>query len=102
LASSRGTSNGPDWQDTAQAVVNYQRFTGVVFVVELTATEGAKQPDLIVTAHAFEKGKRALGARPLVSASVSCRQQGYIALESVVMKALYDLDVALYTVNGLL
>lgn len=100
MASSRGTSNGPDWKDVGSALVNYQRFTGVVFVVELTASEGVKEPDLVVTAHAYEKGKRGLGARPLASASVSCRQQGYIGLESVVMKAMFDLDVALYRTDN--
>ena len=102
MASSRDTRNGPDWQDVAAAVVNYQNFTGVVFVVELTATAGAKSPDLIVTAHGYEKATKALGVRPLVSASVSCRAQGYVSLESAVMKALFDLDVALYRVNGVL
>lgn len=63
---------------------------------------GAKVPDLVITAHAYPKGERALGARPLVSASVSCRQQGYINLESAAMKALFDLDVALYRVDGVL
>lgn len=82
--------------DVASALVNYQKFTGAVFVLELTATEGVKQPDLLITAHAYEKGKRGLGARPLASASVSCRHQGYTGLESVVMKAMFDLDVALY------
>jgi len=102
LASSRDTSNGPDWQDVASALVNYERFTGVVFVVELTASEGAKSPDLLVTAQAFEKGSRSLGARPLVSVSVSCRRQGYLKVESAVMKAMYDLDVALYAGNHVL
>lgn len=96
MGSSRGTSNGPDWKDVAGAIVNYSHFTGVVFVIDLTATEGAKQPDLVVTAHAYEKGKRGTGARPLASASVSCRQQGYTAVESAVMKAMFDLDVTLY------
>jgi hypothetical protein len=80
----------------ASALLNYQRFTGVVFVLDLTASEGAKHPDLVVTAHAYAKEQRALGARPLVSASVSCRQHGYTDLESVVLKAMFDLDVALY------
>lgn len=99
LASSRGTSNGPDWRDVGSAQVSYQKFTGVLFVIELTASEGAKQPDLIVTAHAYEKGSRGMGARPLVSVSVSCRSQDYTHLESAVMKAMFDLDVALYAGN---
>lgn len=102
MASSRGTSNGPDWKDVASAVVNYQHFTGVEFVVELTSATGEKQPDLIATAHAYEKGTRALGRRPLVSSSVSCRSQNYLSLESVVMKALFDLDVALYREGSVL
>jgi catabolite regulation protein CreA len=74
----------------------------VVFVVELTAMEGAKNPDLVVTAKGYAKGSISQGARPLASASVSCRQQGYINLESAVMKAMFDLDVALYRDGGLL
>jgi hypothetical protein len=75
---------------------NYKHFTGVVFVVELSSAAGAKNADLIATAYAYETGRKALGARPLVSASVSCRQQGYSLLESAVLKAMYDLDVKLY------
>lgn len=102
MASSRDTRNGPDWQDVAAAMENYKLFTGVEFVVELTSAAGAQSAGLFVTAHAYEKGKRALGARPLASASVSCRQAMFVSLEAVVMKALFDLDVALYQVNGVL
>jgi len=81
---------------------NYKHFTGVVFVVELTSAVGQKTADLLVTAKAFQKGAISQGARPLASASVSCRQQGYSTLEAAVMKAMYDLDVALYATGAVL
>jgi hypothetical protein len=96
LASSRDTRNGPDWRDVAQAILNYQGFWCARCEIVVTAEHGTKTGDLIVTARALKDSDTAPGPVVLASASVSARSQNYVSLESVVMKALFDCDVAMY------
>jgi len=96
LASSRGTSNGPDWKDTAQAMLNYQHFNGCHIEVVVTVVKGLKQPDLIVTARNLKDNEDGLGVQVLASASVRASQTQYLSLDAVISKCLYDLDVAMW------
>lgn len=97
MASSRGTSNGPDWQDVAQAVLNYEKFNTCAIKIVIEARPGQKASDLLIVASAYERNSVDGEASRWASASVSCRQQGYVGLEAAIMKSLYDLDVALYS-----
>lgn len=44
LASSRGTSNGPDWKDVTQALVGYEHFwqSKIILSIQLSGESGVK------------------------------------------------------------
>jgi hypothetical protein len=94
LASSNGTSNGPDWQDVSQAILNYEHWQGSQIKVTIEARPGKKLADLVVTAEAMGTAPEYMGALPSASASVSCRVCGFRELSATILKALYDLDLA--------
>jgi len=96
LASSRDTRNGPDWRDVTQAIINYQGFWNARAEIVITAVHGLKTGDLIVCARALRDNDNYPDPTVLASASVSAKGSSYVNLESVVMKALFDLDVAIY------
>jgi len=100
LASSRDTSNGPDWQDVAQAILNYQSFWQGRAELVLSAVAGPKTGDLVIVARVLSGEVEGPAPSIWASASVSCRREGYKGLESAIMKALFDLDIALYRTNG--
>jgi hypothetical protein len=94
LASSKGTSNGPDWQDVTQAILNYELWQGSQIKILIEARPGKKTGDLIVTAEAMGVAPSYQGQLPSASVSVSCRSAGYLELSATILKALYDLDLA--------
>jgi len=96
LASSRDTSNGPDWKDVIQAIFNYQQFWDAHAEIVICAEGGGKTGDLVIVARALRGRECEAAPTTLASVSVSCRREGYKGLESAIMKALFDLDVAIY------
>ena len=97
LASSRDTSNGPDWRDVAQAMLNYEHFNGCQIEVAVTALKGTKTPDLCVIARSLKDNEDGLGVIVLASASVRALQTQYRSMDAVILKCLYDLDVAMWS-----
>jgi len=92
LASSRSTSNGPDWQDVAATLQAFEAINRVSLTVRMSAELGKGGLDLLLTASAdgIEAGEQE--AKCLASASVRCSKQGYRSLEAGILQLIYRLD----------
>lgn len=96
LASKRGTSNGLDWQDVIQAVVNLQVTIGGKIAMELLPVMKNGSWDLEIRAHRTRPPLGAMDQPPLVSVSATCRSLRYVELEGACLSVLHTLDVACF------
>lgn len=96
MASSRNTSNGPDWKDVVRAANEYAREWGGVVTIVLSPYGSDKLPAMTVIARLYADQTAAMGAKPLASASVSLNGGAGGALSAAALSALYELDKELY------
>jgi len=96
LASSRGLSDGLDWQDVNQALVNLQAVLGGLIVMEMTSHQRSGAWDLVIRATRLRPQSGALDQPPSVCVSVSCRALRFKELEAACMQALHTLDLACF------
>jgi hypothetical protein len=95
LGSSRGTSNGPDWQDIAEMIAAFEEQNHVSIEVSLSRWTTGDMPDLSVVGKAWEKGADRRVAKPLAFKNVICRAERVRTLEGVVTFLLYQMDFLL-------
>lgn len=95
MASSRNSSNSPDWKDVATAIHSFQESESVSVAVTLTATEGRKGIVMCVTAVATLADAKYGEAKKLASASVTCSDTNLRSLEGAILHCLYALDFQL-------
>lgn len=96
MASSRETSNGPDWMDVVQAAHEFGKDWNGVVTVTLRPSGTLKDPVITVFAHLYADYRASWAQKPLASSSVllSGKQGGDIA--AAALSALYELDKEIY------
>lgn len=92
MASSRGTSNNPDWQDIASVLQAFQHINRCTVDLGLQVVVKGSRIELALTAHAWEPGVDRRVVKPLGSASVTCSASGLRSLEAAAIHLLYLLD----------
>lgn len=95
MASSRGTSNGPDVKDTADTVRAFEEANRVVIVMTLRPIRGTEEADIWIDAKAMSE-RDGSGVRSILAlASVKCLGSRHKTLDAAVLAALYALDFQL-------
>ncbi len=100
MALKRDKSNGLDWQDVNQAIVNLQAVLGGTIAIAMGSEQRSGVWDLVILATRERPPLEAQDQPPLVSVSVSCRALRFRELEAVCMQALHALDLACYAQNA--
>lgn len=95
MASSRGTSNGPDWQDLAETLTAFEKQNRVNIEITLTRVREGDAVDLLLTAKAWDPIVDRRVAKPLASQDVLCRAERIRTVEAVLFYLLYQLDFQL-------
>lgn len=95
MASSRYTSNTPDWQDLAETMRHFQEQNDCLIYVELSSVETKGMPDIAARAYAWPKNSDRRGARPLALVSLTWREGRYKSLMGLVFYLMYHLDFKL-------
>jgi len=92
LASSRGTSNGPDWKDVTQALVNYELLwqCRITLSILLDGSDGVSY--LMVEGKAEFKEWETGGVLHSVCVSSTMRQLNATTLSAAMLHLLHKLD----------
>jgi hypothetical protein len=92
LASSRISSNAPDWQDVAANLIAFEAMNNVRLEMRVSTADDHGLADLLVTVAAHERTVE-IGDQPsLGSVSVKCSGTRLKSLEACTIHALYLLD----------
>lgn len=95
MASSRLSSNGPDWRDVAGNLVAFEAMNGVRLEIRLLTADHRGMADIQAEVVAHDR-KAPIGAvPPLASASVTCSATKLRTLEGLLIHSLYVLDAML-------
>lgn len=92
MPSNRGTSNGPDVTDIAQAMEAISSFHSVELTILLSRAGARGDGDLKVTVLAERRGDRPLMSLNKVSRSAWYPHRDVKTLEGALFKLLYELD----------
>jgi len=92
LASSRDTSNGPDWKDIALALEAVGLYHNVVVDIRFTAPKSGLAGSLQVTATASRKGCLPPGVRPSVCRSFLIGSNGVMKDTARIFRLVHELD----------
>lgn len=92
MASSRDTSNGPDWRDVARAALEFSNLWQGVVTIHLRPYGTQNAPKMTVVASLWADQKSVGVAKPLASASVNLPGTGGGDFDAVALLALYELD----------
>lgn len=92
MASSRGTSNGPDWKDIASALFAFEYQEKCQVRISIEAAGTPEEPDLSIQAIAVQVEKSGLEVSTLASANVTCSATCLVSLEAQLFRLLYALD----------
>ena len=96
MASSRVTSNGPDWQDVAKTARELERELGVVITIECGLRLATSPAHIVWIARAYASEEKRAAAEHLASASVSMLTRGGGGTDSALLLLLYELDRDIY------
>jgi len=92
LASSRGSSNGPDWTDLDAAIRAVEEFhEAYIYIIIGTNTLGSRG-GLLATAEAFRTTRKAVGARPSVSRSLMIGYGDPEKAVAALFRLIHELD----------
>jgi hypothetical protein len=92
LASSRLSSNSPDWMDVAANLVAFQALSSCRLEIRMTAADDHGKADIRITILAHELKAEIGDQPPLASVSVTCSATRMTSLEAALIHALYQLD----------
>lgn len=95
MAISRGTSNGPDWQDLAEMLEAFEKQNNALIEVSMKLSLTGDMPDLSLTAKAWARDADRRVAKPWASSNVICRAERVRTLEGLFTFLLYQLDFQL-------
>lgn len=99
MASSRGTSNGPDTVDVASVMRAFEEMNCVHLVVTLRTCKGEETPDFWLEGKALS-WHDTNGVRQLLAyQSVKCGSTGLKTMDAAVLNLLYALDFQLAEVE---
>jgi len=99
LASSRGTSNGPDWRDVVTFLLEIQRDNNCKVEVTLTPTGSPGRPGLDLFAQALAVDADQQVVRVLGSAKLHLPGSNFGGLSAALYSLGYELDKDLYRRN---
>ena len=95
MASSRGTSNGPDVRDCAEALRAFEEQNRVRIVITVRPCRGQEAADFWLEGKALSEHDVS-GVRTLLAfASVKCLGSRHTTMDSAVLALLYQLDFQL-------
>ena len=92
LASSRDTSNGPDWKDVTQAIINYELLWGCRICLNIHVDGFHGRQFLLVEGMAVQTPDSPGGLLHSVSVSASMRSLNVTTLEAAFLAVLHKLD----------
>ena len=92
MASSRGTSNGPDWKDVTQALVNYERFWGCQITLSIHLDGSNDVRVMMLEARADPTNNSNSGLLHSVLVSASMRSLNAVTLSAAILNVLHKLD----------
>ena len=95
MATSRGTTNGPDWEDVAGMLAAFEEANHCRIEVTFSRWTTAEQPDLSVVAKAWNREDDRRVAKPLGFVNVIWRAERLKTLEGLITFLLYQLDFQL-------
>lgn len=95
MATSRGTSNGPDWADLASMIEAFEKQNRVSIDICFGSAKTMEMPDIEARAAAWEPGTDRRGAKPLALKSVKWRAERFRTMEGLLTYLLYQLDFLL-------
>lgn len=95
MATSRGTTNGPDWADVAGMLAAFEDQNKCRIDVTFSRWTTADQPDISVVAKAWEREADRRVAKPLAFTNVIWRAERLKTLEGLIFFLLYQLDFQL-------
>lgn len=96
MASSRDTSNGPDWKDVTRALLDFQRSWEHPITIRLVPSGTFKFPKLTMQACAWSEDPESPAATCLAYASVSMPGNGAGDLCAALLLLGYELDKDVY------
>lgn len=95
MASSRGTSNGPDAVDVASVLVAFEQMNRVRLVVTTRTCRDTEEPGFWLEGKALSEPD-SRGVRTLLAfASVTCGNKGIRSLDTAFLRLLYALDFSI-------
>lgn len=95
MASSRDTSNGPDWKDLAGMMAAFEEQNRVSIEIAFHRWTTNDTPDLSVIGKAWELGADRRVAKPLAFVSVTWQAGRFKTMEGLLTFLLYQLDFQL-------
>lgn len=96
LASSRDTSNGPDWRDVAQAFLYLEKLTGGKVSLRAELRPTSPQDSIVWIADLWLENLVNGGPKHLGSASVSMLTRGGGGTDAALLLLAYELDKDIY------
>ena len=95
MASSRGTSNGPDWLDLAELIAAFEEQNGVRVSLRMGLVTRGIASDLTVVGEVWDRNQESGEAKPLASQTVLCRRERFRTMEGLFTFLMYQLDFQL-------
>jgi len=92
LASSRYSSNGPDWTDLDVVMRAVEEFHAVYVDITISTQTIGSRGGLLVMARATRRDKKALGARPSVSRSLRIGYGDPGQVVAALFRLIHELD----------
>lgn len=92
MASSRGTSNGPDWKDVTQAIINYELLWQCKIILNTHVDGLPGEQFLMLEAIAIPVEKVSGVPLHLVSVSSTMKQLNAASLSAATLHLLHKLD----------
>jgi hypothetical protein len=97
LASSRGTSNGPDVQDVTYALLAFESINQVEIVITIRRRDSGTESVLELRAEAYTKEKEGTEATLLASTRHLAGSNDRRTMDAAIMQLTYKLDALLAT-----
>jgi len=99
LASSRGTSNGPDMLDLAAVVDAMERTNGIVITISMRTVKSGLYPCLSVLMEAHDQDHEIGEVPTLAYVRLTTGSHDLRTMEAAIMQSLYKLDAELAAIE---
>lgn len=95
MGSKHAGLSGPDWLDLAEMLAAFEEQNRVRIEVSMMRWTSHREPDISLSAKAWELTADRRVAKPLAFRNVTCRAEGVKSLEGAITYLLYQLDFQL-------